>query len=30
VKCAFKLQKRWPHNQSWWVHPSNIHSNATI
>jgi len=29
VKCAFELQNRWSHSHSWWVHPSNIHSNAT-
>jgi hypothetical protein len=28
VKGAFELQNRWYHSQSWWVHPSNIHSNA--
>jgi len=21
---------RWSHSQSWWVHPSNIHSNTTM
>jgi len=30
VKCAFELQNRWSHSQSWWVHPSSIHSNATV
>jgi hypothetical protein len=30
VKCAFELQSRWSHSQSWWVHLSNIHSNATM
>jgi hypothetical protein len=30
VKCAFELQSKWSHSQSWWVHLSDIHSNATM